>query len=293
MTPAPIVFLFDVDNTLLDNDRVAADLHALPGARGRRRAPASATGRSSRSCARELGYADYLGALQRYRVEHPRDPHLLAVSPFLVDYPFANRLYPELARRDRAPHAAGARRSSCPTATWSSSRARSSARALRGGRGPRPDLHPQGAGARRRRAALSGRALRAGRRQAAHPDRGQESLGRARDDGLSAPGPLRPPARDVAPPRPRPHGRAHRRPARPRPARAARGGSPGFVVGHLRAALSDRPWPPRRRTRAPSPRPPIVSGLVRRRELAKRPGEPVWPIEPGCELTNGRHVEPG
>ena len=43
----------------------------------------------------ELGYADYLGALQRYRVEHPRDPHLLAVSSFLVNYPFANRLYPE------------------------------------------------------------------------------------------------------------------------------------------------------------------------------------------------------
>ena len=42
----------------------------------------------------ELGYADYLGALQRYRVEHPRDPHLLAVSSFLINYPFANRLFP-------------------------------------------------------------------------------------------------------------------------------------------------------------------------------------------------------
>src|SRR5439155_12128045 len=42
----------------------------------------------------ELGYADYLGALQRYRVEHPRDPHVLTVSAFMVDYPFANRLYP-------------------------------------------------------------------------------------------------------------------------------------------------------------------------------------------------------
>ncbi len=42
----------------------------------------------------ELGYADYLGALQRYRVEHPRDPHVLTVSAFRVDYPFANRLYP-------------------------------------------------------------------------------------------------------------------------------------------------------------------------------------------------------
>ncbi len=42
----------------------------------------------------EMGYADYLGALQRYRIEHPRDPHLLAVSSFLVNYPFANRLLP-------------------------------------------------------------------------------------------------------------------------------------------------------------------------------------------------------
>jgi len=42
----------------------------------------------------ELGYADYLGALQRYRVKHPREPHLLAVSSFLVNYPFANRLFP-------------------------------------------------------------------------------------------------------------------------------------------------------------------------------------------------------
>jgi hypothetical protein len=41
-----------------------------------------------------MGYADYLGALQRYRIEHPRDPHLLAVSSFLVNYPFANRLLP-------------------------------------------------------------------------------------------------------------------------------------------------------------------------------------------------------
>jgi FMN phosphatase YigB (HAD superfamily) len=42
----------------------------------------------------ELGYADYLGALQQYRVAYPRDPHLLETSLFLVDYPFANRLYP-------------------------------------------------------------------------------------------------------------------------------------------------------------------------------------------------------
>lgn len=42
----------------------------------------------------ELGYADYLGALQRYRAKHPRDSHILTVSTFLVNYPFANRLFP-------------------------------------------------------------------------------------------------------------------------------------------------------------------------------------------------------
>src|SRR6266540_76223 len=43
----------------------------------------------------ELGYADYRGALQRYRAEYPRDPHLLTVSHVLVNYPFANRLFPD------------------------------------------------------------------------------------------------------------------------------------------------------------------------------------------------------
>jgi FMN phosphatase YigB (HAD superfamily) len=88
------VFLFDVDNTLLDNDRVAEDL---------RRHLASKVGEASEQryweifeqLRTELGYADYLGALQRYRVERPRDPKLLEVSYFMVNYPFANRLYPE------------------------------------------------------------------------------------------------------------------------------------------------------------------------------------------------------
>jgi FMN phosphatase YigB (HAD superfamily) len=88
------VFLFDVDNTLLDNDRVAEDL---------RRHLASKVGEASEQryweiferLRTELGYADYLGALQRYRVEQPRDPKLLEVSYFMVNYPFANRLYPE------------------------------------------------------------------------------------------------------------------------------------------------------------------------------------------------------
>jgi len=88
-----VVFLFDVDNTLLDNDRVTADLKRhLDSQVGPERA-----GRYwalFEQLRAELGYADYLGALQRYRVENPRDPNLLTVSRFLVNYPFANRLYP-------------------------------------------------------------------------------------------------------------------------------------------------------------------------------------------------------
>ncbi len=89
-----IVFFFDVDNTLLDNDRVADDL---------KRYLIEKVGASSaqryweifEQLRTELGYADYLGALQRYRVERPRDPKLLAVSHFMINYPFANRLFPE------------------------------------------------------------------------------------------------------------------------------------------------------------------------------------------------------
>jgi len=88
-----IVFLFDVDNTLLDSDRVTADLqHHLQHEVGPERAQHYwAIFEQLRG---ELGYADYLGALQRYRIEYPRDPRLLTVSSFLINYPFANRLYP-------------------------------------------------------------------------------------------------------------------------------------------------------------------------------------------------------
>jgi FMN phosphatase YigB (HAD superfamily) len=92
-TPAPLVFLVDVDNTLLDNDRIQADLrHHLEsefGAASRDRYWAILE-----ALFVELGYRDYLGALQRYRTEHPRDVHLMSMSSYLVDYPFANRLYP-------------------------------------------------------------------------------------------------------------------------------------------------------------------------------------------------------
>ena len=88
-----VVFLLDVDNTLLDNDAIIADLRAhLAKAFG-----ATCEERYWQifeAYRAELGYADYLGALQRYRVEHPYDPQLLRVSLFLLDYPFATRLFP-------------------------------------------------------------------------------------------------------------------------------------------------------------------------------------------------------
>jgi FMN phosphatase YigB (HAD superfamily) len=92
MTERVITFL-DVDNTLLDNDAVHRDLSAhLERQFG-------ATSRDRywsifESLRRELGYADYLGALQRYRLEAPNDTRLLLMSGFLMDYPFAGRLYP-------------------------------------------------------------------------------------------------------------------------------------------------------------------------------------------------------
>jgi len=92
-TYGKINFLVDVDNTLLNNDRVADDLKRYltreVGAERQERYWAL-----FEQLRQELGYADYLGALQRYRIEHPHEPHLLEVSSFLINYPFANRLYP-------------------------------------------------------------------------------------------------------------------------------------------------------------------------------------------------------
>ena len=89
-----VVFLFDVDNTLLDNDRVAADLQqhlgSEIGAKGVRE-----YWRIFEQLRTELGYADYLGALQRYRTEHPHAQQLLCMSDFLINYPFAERLFPD------------------------------------------------------------------------------------------------------------------------------------------------------------------------------------------------------
>jgi len=86
------VFLLDVDNTLLDNDAVADDL---------RRHLTEEFGRERQQrywdefelLRAELGYADYLGALQRFRAAYPHDTHLLGMSDWLIEYPFATRLY--------------------------------------------------------------------------------------------------------------------------------------------------------------------------------------------------------
>jgi len=89
-----LVFLLDVDNTLLDNDRITADMHGmLEREVGKERADQYFD--IFEQLRVELGYADYLGALQQYRNVHPRDPHVLYLSHLLIDYPFANRLYPE------------------------------------------------------------------------------------------------------------------------------------------------------------------------------------------------------
>jgi FMN phosphatase YigB (HAD superfamily) len=88
-----VVFLLDVDNTLLDNDAVQADLSThLVEAFGKERQ--ERYWQIFEELRGELGYADYLGALQRYRIEHLRDPHLLSMSLFLLAYPFTERLYP-------------------------------------------------------------------------------------------------------------------------------------------------------------------------------------------------------
>lgn len=94
MTTSNTMFLFDVDNTLLDHDRVTADLRSHLD----RQVGIERSGRYweiFEGLRLELGYADYLGALQRYRMENPREPHLLSVSHFLMSYPFAERLFPD------------------------------------------------------------------------------------------------------------------------------------------------------------------------------------------------------
>ena len=88
-----LVFLFDVDNTLLNNDRVQADLDVHIGVE-HGTAARNRYWEIFEALRSELGYADYLGALERYRLEEMHDPRLLRMSNWLVDYPFAERVYP-------------------------------------------------------------------------------------------------------------------------------------------------------------------------------------------------------
>jgi FMN phosphatase YigB (HAD superfamily) len=91
--PASTVILLDVDNTLLDNDAVEADLHRhLAAQLGQERAERYWT--TFEELRTEFGYADYLGALQRLRGAYPHDTQLLETSDYLIEYPFAERVYP-------------------------------------------------------------------------------------------------------------------------------------------------------------------------------------------------------
>ena len=162
MTPSDVVFLLDVDNTLLDNDRIIADL-------GRHLSQAFGSERAIRYWAifeemrADLGYADYLGALQRYRIENPRDPNFLELSHYLITYPFANRIFPGAV--DVVEHFG----QWGPTVILSDGGCRLSAtqgrtlRPVRSRPGARAHLYPQGARARRRHSALPGASLRHGR----------------------------------------------------------------------------------------------------------------------------------
>jgi FMN phosphatase YigB (HAD superfamily) len=92
-TKSKYVFLFDVDNTLLNNDAVTADIREyLEREVGPQRN--KSYWKIFERLRSSLGYADYLGALQTYRRNYPHDLHLLQLSRFLINYPFANRLYP-------------------------------------------------------------------------------------------------------------------------------------------------------------------------------------------------------
>lgn len=103
---ADTVFLFDVDNTLLDNDRVHADLGVhLTKYYGE--ATRDRFWEIFETLRSELGYADYLGTLERYRLQAMHDPTLLRMGNWLVDYPFQKRLYPNAIEVVKAAQRAG------------------------------------------------------------------------------------------------------------------------------------------------------------------------------------------
>jgi hypothetical protein len=179
--PNQLVFLRDVDNTLLDNDRVAArhPERDVGKDRSRRYWPIFEELRT------EFAYADYLGALQRYRIEHPRDQRLLPVSYSVVSCPYANRQ--DLGSLDAIELVS---RRAPAVILFDGDvvfQPRTVDRSGEAVNGHFLDLGSQGARARRRRAAKPGEALRACRRQDPDPRGRQENLGHARDDRLRAP----------------------------------------------------------------------------------------------------------
>lgn len=88
-----VVFLLDVDNTMLDNDRLIADLmQYLEQEFGAARRDSYKT--ILEQLRAELGYVDYLGAMQRFRLANMHDTRTLLMSAFLIDYPFAELIYP-------------------------------------------------------------------------------------------------------------------------------------------------------------------------------------------------------
>lgn len=141
-SPHEVVFLFDVDTTLLDNDRVQDDL---------RNHLEREFGVESRDrywtifeqLRAELGYADYLEALQRYRLEDLCDPRLLLISSFLVDYPFANRLNPGSLDAPAHVRSWGATVILSDGDVGLPAAQSSTLRAVESGQGPGADLHSQ------------------------------------------------------------------------------------------------------------------------------------------------------
>ncbi len=93
MATSPVVFLMDVDNTLLDNDRIIADVLRFLGreAGAERQARYAAILEENHE---EIGFTDFLAALEQLHLEHPRDPSLYVLASYLADYPYATRLYP-------------------------------------------------------------------------------------------------------------------------------------------------------------------------------------------------------
>ena len=192
---AKVVFMFDVDHTLLDNDRVIADLRTyLRSEVGPARARAYWS--IFERLRTRLGYADYLGALQRYRIEYPHELRLLAVSRFLINYPFANRLFPnslDVIEHVKQWGAAVSHRRRCRLPTPQSGPLRT----LRSGQWARADLRAQGARIGRRGSSVSGGSLCNCGRQGSYPGGHKENLGSAGDNGLREAGTLRSGSKDL------------------------------------------------------------------------------------------------